>query len=73
MVAQDTNTFISRPFTFPVPGDTLQSVADRLLPGVEGNRDALLALNPHLALRAPTMDVPGGMLPTDVVYTEPPS
>jgi hypothetical protein len=67
------NPFVSRPFTFPVPGDTLQSVADRVLPGEEGNRDTLLAWNPHLALRAPTMDAPGGMLPTDVVYTEPPS
>jgi hypothetical protein len=73
MVAEDTNTFISRPFSFPVPGDTLQSIADRLLPGVESNRDTLLAWNPHLALRAPTMDAPGGMLPTDVVYSEPPS
>ena len=67
------NTFVSRPFVFPVPGDTLQSMADRVLPGQEGNRDMLLAWNPHLALRAPTMDAPGGMLPTDLVYTGPPT
>jgi hypothetical protein len=67
------NTFVSRPFLFPVPGDTLQSLADRVLPGREGNRDVLLGWNPHLALRAPTMDTPGGMLPTDLVYTEPPA
>jgi hypothetical protein len=73
MTAEDTNTFMSRPFIFPVPGDTLQSVADRVLPGAEGNRDTLLGWNPHLALRAPTMDTPGGMLPTDLVYTGPPS
>jgi hypothetical protein len=73
MTAAATNTFVSRPFVFPVPGDTLQSVADRVLPDVEGNRDTLLAWNPHLVLRAPTMDAPGGMLPTDLVYTEPPS
>jgi hypothetical protein len=72
MAGEATNTFISRPFTFPVPGDTLQSVADRVLPGQDGNRD-LLGWNPHLALRAPTMDTPGGMLPTDLVYTEPPA
>jgi len=67
------NTFVSRPFLFPVPGDTLQSVADRVLPGQDGNRDILLGWNPHLALRAPTMDTPGGMLPTDLVYTSPPA
>jgi hypothetical protein len=67
------NPFVSRPFTFPVPGDTLQSVADRVLPDEAGNRDILLGWNPHLALRAPTMDSPGGMLPTDLVYTGPPA
>jgi hypothetical protein len=73
MTAGTTNEFVSRPFIFPVPGDTLQSVADRVLPGDAGNRDTLLAWNPHLVLRAPTMDTPGGMLPTDLVYTEPPT
>jgi hypothetical protein len=73
MSAPATNTFITRAFTLPVPGDTLQSVADRVLPGVGDNRDALLAWNPHLMLRAATMDAPGGMLPTDLVYTEPPA
>jgi hypothetical protein len=67
-----TNTFISRPFTFPVPGDTLASVAARVLPGQDDGRDVLLSWNPHLALRAPTMDAPGGMLPTDLVYTSAP-
>jgi hypothetical protein len=44
-----------------------------VLPGADANRDTLLAWNPHLALRAPTMDAPGGMLPTDLVYTSPPT
>ena len=35
MTAEDTNTFISRPFTFPVPGDTLQS---RRRPGAARRR-----------------------------------
>ena len=35
MSAPATNTFITRAFTLPVPGDTLQSVADRVLPGVD--------------------------------------
>ena len=65
------NNFVTRAFTFAVPGDTLQSLAERLLPGHEDGRSQLLAWNPHLMLRAPTMDTPGGLLPTDLVYTEP--
>ena len=71
MAEQASNEFVTRAFTFPVPGDTLQSVADRVLPGHDDGRGQLLAWNPHLTLRAPTMDAPGGMLPTDLVYTEP--
>ena len=63
MVQQTSNEFVTRAFTFAVPGDTLQSVADRVLPDDEDDRATLLAWNPHLALRAPTMDTPGGMLP----------
>jgi hypothetical protein len=66
------STFVTRAFTFPEPGDTLESLAARVVPGATDGRSQLLAWNPHLALRAPTMDTPGGMLPTDLVYTEPP-
>jgi hypothetical protein len=71
MAQTTTNDFVTRTFTFAVPGDTLQSLADRVLPGHEDGRRQLLAWNPHLTLRAPTMDTPGGLLPTDLVYTEP--
>ena len=71
MAEMSTNTFATRAFTFPESGDTLQSLAARLLPGREDGPSQLLAWNPHLALRAPTMDTPGGLLPTDLVYTEP--
>ena len=65
------NEFVTRAYVFPEPGDTLQSLADRVLQGESDGRSRLLAWNPHLALRAPTMDAPGGMLPTDLVYVEP--
>lgn len=71
MAQKTTNEFVTRAFTFAVPGDTLQSLAERVLPGHEDGRSQLLAWNPHLMLRAPTMDTPGGLLPTDLVYTEP--
>jgi hypothetical protein len=65
------NPFVTRAYVFPQPGDTLQSFAERVLPSEPDGKARLLAWNPHLALRAPTMDAPGGMLPTDLVYIEP--
>ena len=71
-MAQDTrNEFVTRAYTFAVPGDTLQTLAERVLPGHADGRSQLLAWNPHLMMRAATMDAPGGLLPTDLVYTEP--
>jgi hypothetical protein len=71
-VAQDAgNPFVTRAYLFPEPHDTLASLAARVLPGRDDGRDVLLGWNPHLALRASTMDAPGGMLPTDLVYIEP--
>ena len=65
------NPFVTRAYVFPEPDDTLASLAARVLPGRDDARAPLLGWNPHLALRAPMMDVPGGMLPTDLVYVEP--
>jgi len=65
------NPFVTRGYTFPEPDDTLASLAARVLPGQHDGRATLLGWNPHLALRAPAMDEPGGMLPTDIVYVEP--
>jgi hypothetical protein len=65
------NPLVTRAYVFPEPGDTLALLAARVLPGREDGRAVLLGWNPHLALRAATMDVPGGMLPTDLVYIEP--
>ena len=73
MAQAATSTFVTRTFTFPESGDTLQSLAARVIPGSEDGASQLLEWNPHLALRAPTMNKPGGMLPTDLVYTEPAS
>ena len=71
MTQQASNELMTRAYTFAVPGDTLQSLAARVVPEHADGRGQLLAWNPHLALRAPTMDEPGGLLPTDLVYTEP--
>jgi hypothetical protein len=71
MVQQMSNEFVTRAYTFAVPGDTLQSLADRVIPDTGDGRAQLLAWNPHLILRAATMDAPGGLLPTDLVYIEP--
>lgn len=70
-MTESRNDFVTRTYTFAIPGDTLQSLAERVLPGHPGGLEQLLAWNPHLTLRAPSMDTPGGLLPTDVVYTEP--
>ncbi len=71
MAGDGGNPFVTRAYVLPEPGDTLASLAARVLPGRDDGRAALLAWNPHLALRARTMDAPGGMLPTDLVYIEP--
>jgi hypothetical protein len=66
----DMSTSRTRAFTFPEPGDTLATMAARLLPAESDGEAMLLGWNPHLALRtAPGAD---GLLSTDIVYTEPP-
>ncbi len=66
----EVSTLRTRAFTFPEPGDTLATMAARLLPDESDGAAVLLGWNPHLALRA----APGadGLLCTDIVYTEPP-
>lgn len=60
----------ARQFVFPEPGDDLAAVAARVLPDAEGAEQQLLSWNLHLAARA------GGgsarLLPSDIVFTEPP-
>ena len=60
-----------RRFVFPEPGDDLTSIAARELPGVGGAEDQLLSRNLHLAARA-GLGRTVGLLPSDVVFTEPP-
>jgi hypothetical protein len=64
------NGFVSRPFVFPQPGDTLTTIAARELPDRADGATMLQAWNPHLALRLSPID---GLLCTDVVYTEAPT
>jgi hypothetical protein len=60
-----------RSYVFPQPGDDLASIAARELPDVEGAEHQLLSWNLHLAARAGAAGR-GLVLPSDVVFTEPP-
>ncbi len=61
----------ARQYVFPQAGDDLASIAARELTGVEGAEQQLLSWNLHLAARA-GLGRSGGLLPSDVVFTEPP-
>ncbi len=61
----------SRQYVFPQPGDDLATVAARVLPGVADAEQQLLSWNLHLAARA-GLGRAVGLLPSDVVFTEPP-
>ncbi len=58
----------ARTFITPQPGDTLDTIAERVLPGVEGAAQQLLSWNLHIAARGGI----DGLLPSDIVFTEPP-
>jgi hypothetical protein len=57
----------ARQHVFPEAGDDLATIAARELPGVDGGEQQLLSWNLHLAARRTI-----GLLPSDVVFTEPP-
>lgn len=61
----------TRRFVFPREGDDLAAVAARELPDVDGAEQQLLSWNLHLAARA-GLGRSVGLLPSDVVFTEPP-
>lgn len=58
----------ARHFVFPEPGEDLAAVATRVFPGADGAEQEMLSWNLHLLARA----VPGRLLPSDIVFTEPP-
>jgi hypothetical protein len=66
------STGSSRPYVFPEPGDTLASLAARLLPDDPDGTSTLLSWNLHLAVRTFPVGEPGEVLCTDIVYTAPP-
>ena len=68
-----TETARSRRFVFPSPGDTLTSMAARLLPDDADGGRTLLSWNLHLALRRTPVGEGDQLLGTDIVYTEPPA
>jgi hypothetical protein len=61
----------ARQYVFPQVGDDLASIAARELDGVEGAEQQLLSWNLHLVAR-PALGSGGGLLPSDVVFIEPP-
>jgi hypothetical protein len=62
----------SRRYVFPEPGDTLATLAERVLPGDDNGASTLLSWNLHLAMRPFPVGEPGEILCTDIVYLEPP-
>jgi hypothetical protein len=62
----------TRPFVFPEPGDTIESLAARVLPDEPDGAQLLLSWNLHLVLRTFPVGAPGEVLPTDIVYLSPP-
>ena len=57
----------ARRFVYPQAGDDLAAIAARELPDVDGADQQLLSWNLHLAARRTI-----GILPSDIVFTEPP-
>jgi hypothetical protein len=62
----------ARAYVFPHPGDDFTTIAARELPNTEGAAEQLLSWNLHLAARA-GLGRSVGLLPSDVVFTEPPA
>jgi hypothetical protein len=75
-VTQSSSIPGGRAFVFPEPGDTIATVAARVMPGEDGAERLLLSWNLHLAVRrSPTGGASGAaahLLCTDIVYVEPP-
>jgi hypothetical protein len=62
----------TRPFVFPEPGDTIGTLAARVLPDDPNGAELLLSWNLHLVLRTFPVGGPGEVMPTDIVYLSPP-
>lgn len=63
----------SRRYVFPEPGDTLTTLAERVVPDLPDGPKTLLSWNLHLAMRVFPVGKPGEILCTDIVYLEPPA
>lgn len=61
----------ARRYVFAHDGEDLGAIAARELPDVEGAEQQLLSWNLHLAARA-GLGRAVGLLPSDIVFTEPP-
>ena len=61
---------MGRRFVSPHAGEDLAAIAERELPGEADGAQRLLSWNLHLAARAGAGR--GGLLPSDIVFTEPP-
>lgn len=63
-----------RRFLFPEPGDSIATIAPRVLPDLpaEDGVKQLLAWNLHLVMRRSGFGASADLLCTDIVYLEPP-
>ena len=57
----------ARQYVFPQAGDDIESIAHREVPDADDGAQQLLSWNLHLAARRTI-----GILPSDIVFTEPP-
>jgi len=61
-----------RRFVFAHDGDTLVDIAARAFPDDTATAQQVPSWNLHLAYRRSPTDDPARLLPTDIVYLEPP-
>ena len=64
---------VARRYVNPQAGDSLTSLAARELPDISDAAQVLLSWNLHLAMRTFPAGAPGEVLPSDIVYIEPPA
>lgn len=62
----------ARRYVHPRAGDTLTTLAEREAGLGPDGAQTLLSWNLHLATRAFAVGKPGEVLPSDIVYVEPP-
>ena len=61
-----------RAYIFADTGDSIHSIATRLMPGDADATRRLMSWNLHLVLRRSSVGDHGALLGSDIIYVEPP-